>query len=265
MALDAHPSHRRRHARALHAARHRAGQAARAGVKFNRIAYSAAHVVADPLRRDRPLARVRDRLGRHDRLPPPPVVAGPGRRRGDGHRAARHGPRLADLARADPPLARRGEGRARRAGRLAAAAPTTSTPDDVKSVDDVIRAYEEQMEAIEALGGKLIVMASRALARVAQEPGRLRARVRPHPEPGAAAGDAALARRHVRPGARRLLGQRRTSTPRWTPRSASSPRIRTRSTASRSRCSTRTRKSRCAAACRRACACTPATTSTTPS
>jgi hypothetical protein len=35
------------------------------------------------------------------------------------------------------------------------------------SVDEVIRAYEEQMAAIEALGGKLIVMASRALARVA--------------------------------------------------------------------------------------------------
>ncbi|RZL86141.1 MAG: dihydrodipicolinate synthase family protein, partial [Variovorax sp.] len=42
--------------------------------------------------------------------------------------------------------------------------------DDVKSVDDVIRGYEEQMAAIEKLGGKLIVMASRALARVAESP-----------------------------------------------------------------------------------------------
>jgi hypothetical protein len=42
--------------------------------------------------------------------------------------------------------------------------------DAVKSVDDVIRGYEEQMAAIEALGGKLIVMASRALARVAKSP-----------------------------------------------------------------------------------------------
>jgi hypothetical protein len=40
----------------------------------------------------------------------------------------------------------------------------------VKSVDDVIRGYEEQMAAIEKLGGKLIVMASRALARVATSP-----------------------------------------------------------------------------------------------
>ncbi len=42
--------------------------------------------------------------------------------------------------------------------------------DEVKSVDDVIRGYETQMEAIEKLGGKLIIMASRALARVAQGP-----------------------------------------------------------------------------------------------
>ena len=42
--------------------------------------------------------------------------------------------------------------------------------DDVKTVDEVIRAYETQMEAIEKLGGKLIVMASRALARVAKSP-----------------------------------------------------------------------------------------------
>jgi len=43
-------------------------------------------------------------------------------------------------------------------------------PEDAKSVDDVIRTYEEQMAAIEKLGGKLIVMASRALARVAKSP-----------------------------------------------------------------------------------------------
>ena len=39
--------------------------------------------------------------------------------------------------------------------------------DAATTVDDVIRAYEDQMAAIESLGGKLIVMASRALARVA--------------------------------------------------------------------------------------------------
>jgi hypothetical protein len=40
--------------------------------------------------------------------------------------------------------------------------------ESVTSVDQVIAAYEEQMAAIERLGGKLIVMASRALARVAK-------------------------------------------------------------------------------------------------
>jgi len=39
--------------------------------------------------------------------------------------------------------------------------------DAATTLDDVIHAYEEQMAAIEALGGRLIVMASRALARVA--------------------------------------------------------------------------------------------------
>jgi hypothetical protein len=42
--------------------------------------------------------------------------------------------------------------------------------DEVRSVDDVIRGYETQMEAIEKLGGTLIVMASRALVRVAKSP-----------------------------------------------------------------------------------------------
>jgi hypothetical protein len=40
-------------------------------------------------------------------------------------------------------------------------------PDDAKSTDDVIRAYEEQIAAIETFGGRIILMASRALARVA--------------------------------------------------------------------------------------------------
>ncbi|HKD56259.1 MAG TPA: dihydrodipicolinate synthase family protein [Hyphomicrobiaceae bacterium] len=38
------------------------------------------------------------------------------------------------------------------------------------SIDEVIRAYEEQMAAIEKAGGRLIIMASRALARSARSP-----------------------------------------------------------------------------------------------
>jgi hypothetical protein len=43
-------------------------------------------------------------------------------------------------------------------------------PADAKTVDDVIRAYEKQFAAIEAVGGRIILMASRALARVAKSP-----------------------------------------------------------------------------------------------
>jgi hypothetical protein len=44
------------------------------------------------------------------------------------------------------------------------------TPDPGVKIDDVIRAYEEQVEAIEALGGRVILMASRALVRAARGP-----------------------------------------------------------------------------------------------
>jgi Protein of unknown function (DUF993) len=43
-------------------------------------------------------------------------------------------------------------------------------PEDASSLDDVIRAYELQMNAIQRFGGKLIIMASRALAKVAKSP-----------------------------------------------------------------------------------------------
>lgn len=42
--------------------------------------------------------------------------------------------------------------------------------ESARGIDDVIRAYEEQFEAIEAIGGRIILMCSRALARVARSP-----------------------------------------------------------------------------------------------
>jgi hypothetical protein len=44
------------------------------------------------------------------------------------------------------------------------------TPCPDVTVDDVIRAYEEQCEAVEAMGGRIILMASRALAKAAKSP-----------------------------------------------------------------------------------------------
>ena len=43
-------------------------------------------------------------------------------------------------------------------------------PGKARTVDDVISAYEMQFEAIEALGGRIILMASRALAAIAKGP-----------------------------------------------------------------------------------------------
>src|SRR5947199_8374865 len=39
-------------------------------------------------------------------------------------------------------------------------------PEDAKNLDNVIRAYETQIEAIEKAGGRIILMASRALAKI---------------------------------------------------------------------------------------------------
>ena len=53
--------------------------------------------------------------------------------------------------------------------RLASGAGTDHLdPAAARGIDDVIRAYEEQIEAVEAAGSPIILMASRALARVAQ-------------------------------------------------------------------------------------------------
>ena len=43
-------------------------------------------------------------------------------------------------------------------------------PSDARNLDDVIAAYEEQIEAIEKLGGRIILMASRALVKAARSP-----------------------------------------------------------------------------------------------
>ena len=87
-------------------------------------------------------------------------------------------------------------------------------------MDDVIRAYEEQCAAIERMGGRIILMASRALAKAARGPAdyeRVYARILRQVR---AAGDHPLARRDVRPRARRLLGRPRPLRRRWRPRSA---------------------------------------------
>ena len=160
-----------------------------------------------PARGDRPVAAVRGRLGRDDRVSTAPLVAGPRRGRSDGHRAARHGAGLADLARADPPFARRREAHARRARRLrlrhgpsraGKRAQRRRGDRGVRGADGRHRKARRQADRHGQPGA----------GPRGQGPGRLRARVRPHPAPGEAAGHPALAGRHVRPGAQGLLGKR---------------------------------------------------------
>lgn len=139
------------------------------GAQFTRIAYSAAHVVADPraaidpwlacaIDWDRTMA-YRQRLWR---LGLGVAEAMDTAQRGMGL----DWPTSLELIRRSIDAARDVPG-----ARLANGCGTDHlSPEDAKSVDDVIRAYEEQMAAIEALGGRLIVMASRALARVAKSP-----------------------------------------------------------------------------------------------
>jgi hypothetical protein len=43
-------------------------------------------------------------------------------------------------------------------------------PEDANRIDDVIRAYEEQIGEIEKVGGRIIMMASRALAKIGRSP-----------------------------------------------------------------------------------------------
>ncbi|MDR6887976.1 MULTISPECIES: dihydrodipicolinate synthase family protein [Variovorax] len=140
-----------------------------AGVKFDRIAYSAAHVVADPLAAVDPWLQCAVDWDatiayRHHLFSLGLGVA-------EAMDTAQRGmgldwPTSLELIRRSLDAAKGVP------GALVASGCGTDhlNIDDVKSVDDVIRGYEEQMAAIEALGGKLIVMASRALARVAKSP-----------------------------------------------------------------------------------------------
>ncbi|MGX5839812.1 dihydrodipicolinate synthase family protein [Mesorhizobium sp. ArgA1] len=139
------------------------------GARFSRIAYAAAHVVADPLAMTDPWS--------------PPVVDW------DKTMAFRHhlwrlGFRIAEAMDTSQrgmgfdwenakELIRRSIAEARmvEGADLASGAGTDHlAPAAARTLDDVIGAYEEQFAFIEGQGGKAIMMASRALAAVAKAP-----------------------------------------------------------------------------------------------
>ncbi|MEO8248391.1 MAG: dihydrodipicolinate synthase family protein [Burkholderiales bacterium] len=140
-----------------------------ADLRFNRIAYSAAHVVADPLAAVDPWLQCAidwDATIAYRRH-----LWSLGLGVAEAMDTAQRGMGL-DWPTSLELIARSLDAAQDTPGALVASGCGTDhlDLDSVKSVDDVIRGYEQQMEAIEALGGKLIVMASRALARVAKSP-----------------------------------------------------------------------------------------------
>jgi hypothetical protein len=136
---------------------------------FNRIAYAAAHVVVDPLADNDPWLDAAIDWDRTIAFREYLWDLGLGvaesmdtaqRGMGLGWNEARELIRRALIA-----------AKARSDVKIACGVGTDHiAPGPDVSVDDVIRAYEEQIEAVEQMGGHLIVMASRALARAARSP-----------------------------------------------------------------------------------------------
>src|ERR1700736_1509284 len=136
---------------------------------LNRVAFSAAHVVADPL------ADVDPWLG--CAIDWDSTVAFPGDiwdlglgvaeamdtaqrgRRGDWATSLELIPRSLTAAKA------RGNALV-----FSGAGTDHLAAEDAKTVDDVIRAYEQQIAAVEKAGGRIILMASRALAKIGRNP-----------------------------------------------------------------------------------------------
>ncbi len=138
------------------------------GGKWNRTAYAAAHVVADPLADcdpwlDAPVDWDRTLAFREH-------LWGLGFGVAEAMDTAQRGmgldwPTSLELIRRSTEMARAGN------HLIASGAGTDHlAPGPDVTVDDVIRAYEEQCEAVEAAGSRVILMASRALAKAAKGP-----------------------------------------------------------------------------------------------
>jgi hypothetical protein len=136
---------------------------------FNRIAYAAAHVVADPLEDNDPWLDAsvdweRTIAFRHYLWDLGLGVA-------EAMDTAQRGGGL-DWTGARELIRRALEAAKSRPGAQICCGVGTDhlEPGTGVTIDDIVRAYEEQIEAVEAMDGKLVVMASRALAAAAKSP-----------------------------------------------------------------------------------------------
>jgi hypothetical protein len=137
--------------------------------EFPRIAYAAAHVVADPLAANDPWINpaIDWEATLHFRHRLWDLGLGVAESMDTAQRGMGLGwPEAREL------IARALKEAASRDDALIACGAGTDhlAPGPEVSIDTIIRAYEEQVEAIESLGGRIILMASRALAAAAKSP-----------------------------------------------------------------------------------------------
>ena len=202
------PSEGRSHHRAL-CARHACAAAFAVGQTLQPNCTRGRACGRRSVRRQRPLAERCAGLGSHPRLSRISLGPRARRRRGDGHRAARHGPRLAAGARADQALDRACAHKTRRRDLLRRrhrpSRPGRSALDRRcdQGLRDAVRGHRSRRRAHHPDGF------ARAFP-YRQRSGRLCEGLRPHPDAGARARDHPLARRHVRSGLGRLLGHARS-------------------------------------------------------
>lgn len=136
---------------------------------FNRVVYSAAHVVADPLRAGE--LNTAPAIDWERTLTYRRYLLQQGLGVAEAMDTAQRGMGL-PWSTALELITRTLEGTRDIPGALVASGVGTDhvAPASVANIDQVIRAYAEQLEAVQRLGGRVILMASRALARVAHTP-----------------------------------------------------------------------------------------------
>jgi hypothetical protein len=142
---------------------------ARATPPFPRVALAAAHVVADPLAEQDPWLDVKIDWDRTIAFRKHLWSLGLGV--AEAMDTAQRGMGL-DWTGAQELIRRSLDAMQDHPGAVMASGAGTDhlTPGPDVTVDDVIRAYEEQCAAVEAMGGRIILMASRALAKAARSP-----------------------------------------------------------------------------------------------
>src|SRR5437868_6051818 len=140
-----------------------------AAPKFNRVAYAAAHVVADPLADNNPWLEAS--VDWDKTIAFREYLWDLGLGVAEAMDTAQRGMGL-DWNGAKELIRRALEAAKRRPGvKIACGAGTDQFDADARvSIDDIVRAYEEQIETIEGMGGQILLTASGAPARAATSP-----------------------------------------------------------------------------------------------